>query len=322
VFIAQIVTKTPEISLKLAERLQKSGNCIKSLQVYQNPLNYSYTDDKRFSFLGNCYESRGQYNMAKAVYRHWTVIDPQSYDAWYSLGFAMEREYQINDAFNAYIKAYTLESQEYDVNLALGRTYLAKQMYKDAKTALIRATEINPQRYEAWLEISFAFLESDEDNAAPWSLGLVKERINQLTQEDRYSLDIAEALLICHQEPRYRCVQNARDVDVFHKPINNRSIALELILRAMNADRTGAVYVTVPASDDVAAFRIARTEVTNAQYAQCVTAGVCSEPVDPRAHQLAAYANHPVVYVSLEQAREYAAWVGGSLPTETQWLRA
>ncbi len=65
-----------------------------------------------------------------------------------------------------------------------------------------------------------------------------------------------------------------------------------------------------------------RTEVTNAQYAQCVAAGVCSEPVNTKAYKRSALANHPVVYVSLEQAREYAAWVGGSLPTEAQWLWA
>jgi formylglycine-generating enzyme required for sulfatase activity len=72
----------------------------------------------------------------------------------------------------------------------------------------------------------------------------------------------------------------------------------------------------------VAAFRIGRTEVTNAQYAQCVAAGACTLPSDTTRYNNSSYANHPVVYVSRAQARTYAAWVGGSLPTEVQWTRA
>jgi len=89
--------------------------------------------------------------------------------------------------------------------------------------------------------------------------------------------------------------------------------------------------VSVPAGNGVAAFRIGRTEVTNAQYAQCVAAGACTlpsyttEPWSP--YNNSAYANHPVVYVSRAQAQAYAAWAyaawaGGSLPTNAQWTRA
>jgi serine/threonine-protein kinase len=91
-------------------------------------------------------------------------------------------------------------------------------------------------------------------------------------------------------------------------------------------DRTGAEYIAVPAGNGVAAFRIGRTEVTNAQYAQCVAAGACTVPegilkTDCN-YSNAAYANDPVVCVTRAQAREYAAWAGGRLPTEAQWTRA
>jgi formylglycine-generating enzyme required for sulfatase activity len=105
-------------------------------------------------------------------------------------------------------------------------------------------------------------------------------------------------------------------------------------------DRAGAGYVAIPVGAGVAAFRIGRTEVTNAQYAQCVAAGACTVPVVPEdvAASLrengypekywvsrygdAAYAEHPVVWVTREQARAYAAWAGGRLPTDTEWMRA
>jgi formylglycine-generating enzyme required for sulfatase activity len=75
----------------------------------------------------------------------------------------------------------------------------------------------------------------------------------------------------------------------------------------------------------VAAFWIDRTEVTNAQYRQCVDARACSPPRASSSRTRDAYYGdstfnqYPVLYVSWFQARDYAAWVGGRLPTEAEW---
>ncbi len=66
-------------------------------------------------------------------------------------------------------------------------------------------------------------------------------------------------------------------------------------------------------------FWIGQTEVTNAQYARCVAAGACTPPADRTLYDRAAYADHPVVNVTWEQADAYARWRGGRLPTEAQW---
>lgn len=81
-------------------------------------------------------------------------------------------------------------------------------------------------------------------------------------------------------------------------------------------------WVEVPASAGVAAFRIARTEVTNAQYAACLAARGCTRPYDATRIDDPAYAGWPVVYVTIRQAREYAAWAGGRLPGEAEWQQA
>lgn len=106
-------------------------------------------------------------------------------------------------------------------------------------------------------------------------------------------------------------------------------------------DSAGVPYVYVPAGeflmgspdgvgdDDehpqhtvyLDAFWIMQTEVTNAQYTKCVTAGACSAPNNSR-WQDAAYADHPVTDVNWNQATEYAQWVGGRLPTEAEWEKA
>ncbi|MFO8071436.1 MAG: formylglycine-generating enzyme family protein [Polyangia bacterium] len=73
--------------------------------------------------------------------------------------------------------------------------------------------------------------------------------------------------------------------------------------------------VTVPG------FEMLETEVTVAQYGECVTAGECSEPDtgtygnwnDP------GYEDHPVNYVDWDQAVAFCEWVGGRLPSEAEW---
>ncbi|HSA22752.1 MAG TPA: SUMF1/EgtB/PvdO family nonheme iron enzyme, partial [Myxococcota bacterium] len=100
---------------------------------------------------------------------------------------------------------------------------------------------------------------------------------------------------------------------------------------------------------ELKAFAIDKTEVTVAQYMQCVSAGRCSQP-DPAAMQAAssygfgyAYSfggaaggsggvglnfqqpgreNHPMNGVTWRQAREYCAYAGKRLPTEAEWEKA
>jgi len=96
-------------------------------------------------------------------------------------------------------------------------------------------------------------------------------------------------------------------------------------------------WITVPAGGGVGSFRIMRTEVTQADYVRCMNAGACSAPEVSafRSHYPAEWQpywysrindtyfnNHPIVWVSQQQAREYARWIGGRLPTEAEWQRA
>ena len=68
-------------------------------------------------------------------------------------------------------------------------------------------------------------------------------------------------------------------------------------------------------------YWIDQTEVTNAMYAKCVRDGVCNQPSSTDYFNDLAYAEHPVVYVSWEDAKAYCEWRGDGthLPTEAEW---
>ena len=66
------------------------------------------------------------------------------------------------------------------------------------------------------------------------------------------------------------------------------------------------------------AFWIDQTEVTNAQYALCVTDGECTKT--PYADDSDYNGDdYPIVGVSWNDAVNYCAWAGAQLPTKAQW---
>jgi len=65
-----------------------------------------------------------------------------------------------------------------------------------------------------------------------------------------------------------------------------------------------------------------KTEVTNSMYAACVEASACEAPGQDTYYAAAAFAAHPVVFVSWSDAADYCAWAGRRLPTEAEWEKA
>jgi len=67
------------------------------------------------------------------------------------------------------------------------------------------------------------------------------------------------------------------------------------------------------------AYWVDRIEVTNSMYANCVQSGACEKPSSLVFYNDPTFANHPVEYVSWNDAVDYCTWAGRRLPTEAEW---
>lgn len=75
----------------------------------------------------------------------------------------------------------------------------------------------------------------------------------------------------------------------------------------------------------ITGYWLARFEVTNGDYRQCVDKGECPAPTNPGSATRTGYFDdpafdaYPVVHVERDAARAYCRWRGGRLPTESEW---
>jgi serine/threonine-protein kinase len=69
-------------------------------------------------------------------------------------------------------------------------------------------------------------------------------------------------------------------------------------------------------------FWLDRSEVSNAEYGECVDSGACTPPEPLSRFQEQRLSEHPVVDVDWFQARAYCHWAGKRLPSETERERA
>jgi formylglycine-generating enzyme required for sulfatase activity len=71
----------------------------------------------------------------------------------------------------------------------------------------------------------------------------------------------------------------------------------------------------------ISTFFMDTYEVTNAQWKECVKAGICRKKAGP-AYKGFSGKNQPIVGVNWFDARDFCQWKGKRLPTEAEWEKA
>jgi formylglycine-generating enzyme required for sulfatase activity len=106
-------------------------------------------------------------------------------------------------------------------------------------------------------------------------------------------------------------------------------LELSFALASCQSEPAGAMCRTDLFSDEYPphevhfhAFQIQRREVTVEAYERCVGAGVCAAPWYAAGGKRYEKPTFPVTMVSWDDAVTYCGWVGGRLPTESEWERA
>ena len=71
----------------------------------------------------------------------------------------------------------------------------------------------------------------------------------------------------------------------------------------------------------VTGFSIMKTEVTVAQYHRCIQKGICRKPKeeDRCTYYRPDPSNYPMNCVDWNDAKHFCEWIGGRLPTESEW---
>ena len=122
--------------------------CAQSEQVGRSVRHHTVaTPDSATSALLDQAETllaKGDYTAAQPLLQQATVKDPQSYQAWYDLGYAEQALNHNAEAIAAYRRSVEINPKIFESNLNLGIALAAAGQQKDAIDYLTKATEIQP----------------------------------------------------------------------------------------------------------------------------------------------------------------------------------
>ncbi len=219
-----------------------------------------------------------------------------------------------------------------------GRMALANQDYYGAFNKLDSARSINPDNHVLWVDLARTRLGLNKETDYPEILTLLEQSV-QKDEQRIVSVLVRQLLNTSGSFGSYwqEHITEYPGLEIFKTAM----VVIPAGSFEMGSDPETALAECQKYRDDcqldwyqneapihtvtLDAFEMDIYEVTNAEYALCVAAGVCSPPDfsgsstrdsyygDP------AFDSYPVIAITWFQADTYCSWRGARLPTEAEW---
>lgn len=123
-------------------------------------------DSKLLTSFGKCYEMKGNYKVASALYRKALTVDGLNADTHYRIGECFSKQEQWNKAIRAYEEAIMLDTRNEVYYAALGDVFAKIHDYNMAFRFLEKAADTAPEIAAYWTNVvTFLMDVNDFDRA-------------------------------------------------------------------------------------------------------------------------------------------------------------
>jgi Flp pilus assembly protein TadD len=131
----------------------KSGEYAKAAELFANAASSDSVNSDALLLEGKSLANIGKFSDADGALRRYTLLHPESADAFFMLGFVLHREDKPADSLRAYTQAAALNTPKAEDLRIVGLDYVLLDDYPDAIRWLKKATEFDPQNEQAWYSL-------------------------------------------------------------------------------------------------------------------------------------------------------------------------
>ena len=143
-----------------------------AIRVYRQTVEANPDFSDAYFSLGYAYDKQGDIDNALTAYRQAVTLNPLNADYLYTLGYVYERRKVYRDAVDAYATALALTPDDADIAFALGYAHEQMGEYSEAIKAYQHAIKVNPEDHDAHHGLAAAYETS----------GRLKEALDQYQQ--------------------------------------------------------------------------------------------------------------------------------------------
>jgi tetratricopeptide (TPR) repeat protein len=198
--------------LEMAETAKEEGDYDEALRLFQDLLAENPTITTAYLGIGDIYMVKEDYAKAEPAYGRAARLEPESFDAQFGHGLALQMLRRFVEAVRAYQRALDIRPADMKANLNLATVFLQMNQPERAVRLAERAVEANPASGPARANLGAIYEKLgryaeavDAYDAALELMGneprLMMNQINVLTRQKRYREAANTALALVKIEP-------------------------------------------------------------------------------------------------------------------------